>query len=234
MLYPFADAVIAVSRGVADDLRRNAALPEGLLHVIPNPVLTPKLSLLAGEMITHPWFAKGGGPVIIGVGRLTRQKDFPTLIRAFAKVRSQRECKLVILGEGQDRPALENLAKERGIRDDVDLPGFAGNPYAYMSRSSLFVLSSVWEGSPNVLTEALALGVPSVATDCPSGPREILQDGRFGRLVTVGDPGALADAMLETLAHPPDPIGLKKAVNAYSVEASSRRYLEILLGRRVE
>jgi glycosyltransferase involved in cell wall biosynthesis len=234
MLYPLADAVIAVSRGVADDLRRNAALPEGLLHVVANPVLTPRLSLLAGEVITHPWFAKGGAPVIIGVGRLTRQKDFPTLIRAFAKVRSQRECKLVILGEGRNRPALEQLAKERGVRDDVDLPGFAGNPYAYMSRSSLFVLSSVWEGSPNVLTEALALGVPSVATDCPSGPREILQDGRFGRLVTVGDSDALAYAMLETLAHPPDPMDLKKAVSAYSVEASSRRYLEVLLGRRVE
>jgi glycosyltransferase involved in cell wall biosynthesis len=170
----------------------------------------------------------------MGVGRLTRQKDFPTLIRAFAAVRKVRDCRLVILGEGKDRPALEALAKEMGVGGDVDLPGFVENPYAHMSRASLFVLSSAWEGSPNVLTEALALGLPAVATDCPSGPREILEDGRYGPLVPVGDADALAGAILKTLTHPPESAELKRAAGPYTVEESSRRYLEALLGRSSE
>lgn len=231
LIYPLADAIVAVSHGVAEDLSKIAGVPFERIQVIPNPVITPRLPALASEPVTHPWFADNRIPVVLGIGRLTRQKDFPTLLKAFATIRAKRQCRLLIIGEGRDRLALEALAAELGLRDDVNLSGFVENPYAYISRSALFVLSSLWEGSPNVLTEALALGVPVVSTDCPSGPREILAGGRYGPLVPVGDTDALAKAMLETLANPPDKALLKNAVSNYTVEMSSRRYLEVLLGR---
>ncbi len=230
LIYPLADAIVAVSHGVAEDLSKITSLPIDRIQVIPNPVIVPRLAKLAGHSVAHPWFNENQVPVILGVGRLTRQKDFPTLIKAFATVRAERPCHLVIIGEGRDRPALERLAAGLGIEDDVDLPGFAENPYAYMSRAALFVLSSLWEGSPNVLTEALSLGVPVVSTDCPSGPSEILAGGRHGHLVPVGDPQALAEAMLETLASPPDKDTLATAVSDYEVNVSSRKYLDTLLG----
>jgi glycosyltransferase involved in cell wall biosynthesis len=230
ILYPFADAVVAVSNGVADDLAKNAGLSPTLLRVIQNPVITPELMVLADQPVEHPWFSPGNAPVIMGVGRLTRQKDFPTLLRAFALVREKRLCHLTILGEGRDRVILESLARELGIRRDVCFPGFVENPYAYMRKAALFVLSSVWEGSPNVLTEALALGTPVVSTDCPSGPREILANGRYGPLVRMGDYHALARSILTTIDSPPEKSLLKGAVRDYTVEASSRRYLEVLLG----
>jgi glycosyltransferase involved in cell wall biosynthesis len=230
LIYPLADAIVAVSHGVAHDLSKIAGLPLERIQVIPNPVITPGLARLAVEPVAHPWFGNKRTPVILGIGRLTRQKDFSTLIKAFATVRAKRQCRLLIIGEGRDRLALEALAAELGLRDDVNLPGFVENPYAYMSRSALFVLSSLWEGSPNVLTEALALGVPVVATDCPSGPREILAGGRHGHLVPMGDPEALAKAILETLANPPEKDALVAAVREYTSSVSSKRYLDALLG----
>ncbi len=230
-LYPHADAVVAVSRGVANDLETRAFLPPSLLQVIENPVITPELLSMADEPLDHFWFQDRDCPVIIGVGRLTRQKDFITLVRAFAKVRKSRPCRLVLLGEGRDRFRIEKLANELGIRSDVDLPGFVNNPYTYMSKAALFALSSAWEGSPNVLTEALALGTPVVATDCPSGPREVLENGRYGPLVPIGDPEALADAIVSTLDAPIKKNLLKSAVRAYTVEISSKRYLDVLLGK---
>ena len=230
LIYPLADAIVAVSHGVASDLSTITGLPLARIQVIPNPVIVPRLARLASETIAHPWFTENQVPVILGVGRLTRQKDFPVLIKAFAMVRAERPCRLLIIGEGKDRPALEGLAARLGVKDDIDLPGFVENPYAYMSRAALFVLSSLWEGSPNVLTEALSLGVPVVATDCPSGPHEILAGGRHGHLVPVGDPRALAKAMLETLADPPDKDTIATAVSEYRVNVSSRKYLDTLLG----
>lgn len=231
MLYPFADAVVAVSKGVAQDLKDNAGLNPSLLRVIPNPVITPKLISLSEEEPDHPWFQDSSVPVLLGVGRLTRQKDFPTLLRSFAIVRRTRPCRLIILGEGRDREALHSLAQALGISEDVAMPGFSENPYAHMRRAALFVLSSLWEGSPNVLTEALALGTPVVSTNCPSGPKEILEDGRFGPLVPMGDPDTMACAIMKTLDHPPEKSLLKSAVQAYTVEKSSRKYLDTLLGR---
>jgi glycosyltransferase involved in cell wall biosynthesis len=230
MLYPFADAVVAVSKGVADDLKKNAGLSPALLRIIQNPVIPPELPALADEPVAHPWFRQNTVPVIIGAGRLTRQKDFPTLLRAFALIKEKRSSYLVILGEGRDRAFLESLARKLGIRDDVHLPGFVENPYAYMSKAALFVLSSAWEGSPNVLTEALALGTPVVSTDCPSGPREILANGRYGPLVPVGDHHALARTILKTMDSPPEKALLKNAVRDYTVQASSAKYLDALLG----
>jgi len=230
LFYPHANAVVAVSKGVAADLMKNAGLAPSLVHVIPNPVITPKLLNLAEEPLDHPWFKDGAPPVILGVGRLTKQKDFPTLIKAFAKVRESFQCRLVILGEGQDRPKLEALITDLGIRSDTLLPGFVHNPYPYFKRASLFVLSSVWEGSPNVLTEALALGTPVVSTDCPCGPKEILEGGRFGPLVPVWDAEALSEAMLHTLRNPLEKSFLKSAVNDYTLGESTKRYLKLFSG----
>jgi glycosyltransferase involved in cell wall biosynthesis len=233
LIYPNADAVVAVSQGVARDMARITGLPASDIQIIPNPVITPRIFRLARVPVPHTWLVKGGEPVIVGIGRLTRQKDFPTLIRALAGVRRKLPCRLIILGEGKDRGSLEHLAKRLSLSEQIAMPGFVENPYAYLKRAALFVLSSAWEGSPNALTEALALGVPVVATDCPSGPREILKDGAIGRLVPVGDPDALAAAMLATLSAPPDETLLKSAVREYTVEFSSRRYLGLLLGRTV-
>jgi glycosyltransferase involved in cell wall biosynthesis len=229
LIYPRADAIVAVSQGVAADLGKITGLDNGRIIVIENPVVTPRLATMASETLDDPWFAHQSVPLVFGMGRLTRQKDFPSLLRAFAKVRAERPCKLVILGEGGDRGKLERLARELGIDEDFYLPGFAPNPYKYLRRADLFVLSSAWEGSPNVLTEALALGIPVVATDCPSGPREVLDGGKFGPLVRVGDVDGLAEAMRQVLDHPPEAEFLKKTVENYTVEKSSRRYLSILM-----
>jgi glycosyltransferase involved in cell wall biosynthesis len=200
--YPSADEVVAVSHGVARGVSDVTGMPLSRIRVIYNPVITPGLMAAAASGPGHPWLANGDTPVVLGVGRLTRQKDFATLIQAFAEVRRRRVARLIILGEGEERPALEALAGQLGIAHDVALPGFRENAVAYMAGSRLFVLSSVWEGLPTVLIEALAAGTRVVSTDCPSGPREILQDGRLGALVPVGDVAALAEAMIEALGRP--------------------------------
>ncbi len=232
MLYPLADEIVAVSDGVRSDLAAITGLPPGRIRVLPNPVISPRIMDLAREPVDHPWFGEDEIPVILGVGRLTRQKDFHTLIKAFAKLPADAPCRLVIIGEGRDRESLLSLADSLGVGKRLDLPGFAKNPWAYMARASLFVLSSAWEGSPNVLTEALALGAPAAATDCPSGPREILKGGYYGKLAPVGDVEALAEAMRATLANPPETSFLKEAVRDYTIENSARRYLDALLGSR--
>ncbi len=224
-IYPQADKIIAVSQGAAADLAAILKLAIEDIEVIPNPVITPAMFRLAKEPSPHPWLDHKVCPVIIAVGRLTTAKGYPTLIRAFAHVGRRRPCRLIILGEGRQRADLERLAAELGVEDSVSFPGFVANPYSYVSRADLFVLSSVWEGSPNALTEALALGVPVVSTDCPSGPREILQDGRYGPLVPVGDTEALARAILDTLAQPADRAFLMSAVRRYTLESSTRQYM---------
>ena len=201
IFYPWADAIVANSRGVAEDLMKLTGLPPDNIKVIYNPVVTPELFVKAEEPLDHPWFGPGEPPVILGVGRLTKQKDFPTLIRTFALVRKERPARLMILGEGEERPNLEALVRELGLEEDVALPGFVENPYKYMKRAAVFVLSSRWEGLPNALIEALALGAPVVATDCHGGSKEILEGGKWGRLVPVGDVEALADAIVDILSN---------------------------------
>lgn len=226
--YPRADAIVAVSQGVADDVVATSGVDPQHVHVIRNPVVSPALDRLAGNDPGHPWLRGGGPPVVLGVGRLTRQKDFPTLLRAFARLRERMDARLIILGEGEDRAALETLARELGIEDVTDFPGFVDNPYGWMRRANVFVLSSAWEGSPNALTEALYLGTPVVSTDCRSGPRELLEDGRYGPLVPVGDAGAMADAIERTLAEPLSPATLRQAVLEYTRARSTGRYLELM------
>ncbi len=223
--------IIAVSEGVADDTAAVARYPRERISVVRNPVITPKLIAQAALPCPHPWLdtaAQQAAPVILGVGRLERQKDFPTLVRAFATLRTGRRCRLVLLGEGAWRGRLMAEAAAGGVADDVDLPGFQPNPYPFLASARLFALSSAWEGSPNVLTEAMALGTPVVATDCPSGPREILADGRFGPLVPVGDAPALAAAMAAVLDDPPPPSALRQAVDRYRAETSARAYAAVL------
>jgi len=197
--YRKADAIVAVSEGAADSLARAIGLSRDRVVVAYNPVVTPELARRAAESLDHPWFREGMPPVILAVGRMNPAKDYPTLFRAFAKVRRQRDCRLVILGEGELRPMLEALVKELGVTDKVQMPGFADNPFPWMRRASLFVLSSAWEGLPTVLIEAMACGTPVVSTDCRSGPREILEDGKWGALVPVGDADALAEAICAVL-----------------------------------
>jgi glycosyltransferase involved in cell wall biosynthesis len=224
-LYRQADGVICVSQGVAEDLAGVADLPAERLQVIRNPVVVPELIQQAEAPVDHPWLGVAGPPVVLGAGGLRRQKNFALLLGAFARVRATRPARLLILGEGHLRGELERLAHALGVEGDVGLPGFVENPYPYMRQASIFVLSSLWEGSPNVLVEALALGTPVVATDCPSGPREILQGGRLGPLVPVDDESALAEAMLRTLAAPLPPETLRQGVADYHLARSARAYL---------
>lgn len=228
--YPWAVSVVAVSEGVADTVAQVTGFPRERLTVIYNPVITAELLAKIKEPLDHPWFAPGEPPVILAVGRLTAQKDFGMLLRAFSQVRRQRPARLLILGEGEDRPKLERLVSEQGLTlgEDVGLPGFVANPYAYMARAAVFALSSGWEGLPTVLIEALAAGAVVVSTDCDSGPREILANGRFGRLVPVGDAEAFAQALLEALAQPATTSDFQEVADRYSHETAVSRYLQAL------
>ncbi len=227
-LYARTDGVIAVSNGVAEEIIGATGVDPAKVKVVRNPNITPELYDLAAASLDHPWFAEGEDPVLLGIGGLRLQKDFPTLLRAFAGVVRERPARLMILGQGHQHDELLTLARELGIAERVALPGFVDNPYAYLSRAALFVLSSLWEGSPNVVTESLALGTPVVATDCRSGPNEITQQGKYGRLVPVGDVEALTRAILDTLADPPDSEWLKGAVQEYTMEKSAATYLEAM------
>jgi glycosyltransferase involved in cell wall biosynthesis len=228
LFYGWADTIIVPSEGVADDLARLAGLPPGRIRVLPNPVVTAELLARAAEPSGHPWLDQAQAPVILGAGELSARKDFETLVRGFERLRRERSCRLVILGRGRRRDDLLALAAALGVAEDVALPGFVANPYAYMHRAAVFALSSRVEGFGNVLVEALAAGTPVVATDCPSGPREILDGGRYGRLVPPGDAEAMARAIAETLDHPPGPELLRAAGQRYAVETSASRYLDAL------
>ena len=227
--YPKLEQLIAVSQGVADDMLAITGMSESRVTVVRNPTITPDMLAAATESADHPWLsADSTVPVIMGVGRLTEQKDFATLIAAFARVRLQREARLIILGDGGLRSEMISQATTLGVEAHIALPGFQNNPWAWMSRASVFVLSSRWEGSPNTLTEAMALGIPVVSTDCPSGPRELLDGGRVAPLVEMGDSEVLASTLLSVLAEPPPSEMLTKAVSAYHQDVSAAAYLQTL------
>jgi len=228
--YPWADQIVGNSQGVADDLSQITGLPRSQIQVTYNPIVTPELWEKAEAYPNHPWLEAGQPPVLLAVGRLTAQKDFPTLLRAFAQVRQMQLVRLIILGEGPERPALEALSGELNLEPDVRLLGFVENPYAYMANASLFILSSRWEGLPTVLVEALACGVPVIATDCPSGPREILAGGQYGSLVPVQDVPALAEAIrLGLNGHIPRPS--RESWRPYELEVVVDQYIGLLVGQ---
>ncbi len=192
--YPKADKILAVSNGVAKDLCATLRIASDRINVIYNPVVSKNIVDKSYETVTHPWLTKQGPPIILGVGRLATQKDFPTLIRAFALIRAKQPARLMILGEGTERPRLEKMVYEMGLENDVALPGFVDNRFAYMRQADVFVLSSRWEGFGNAIAEAMACGCPAVCSDIPTF-KEIVQDGYNGLMVFVRSPEAIADAI---------------------------------------
>jgi glycosyltransferase involved in cell wall biosynthesis len=228
--YPRADALVAVSQGVADDLARTLGLPVESFTTIYNPVAIEQLVQQAAEPLSHPWFADGEPPVVLAVGGLKPSKDFATLLRAFALVRKERRVRLLFLGEGNLREELVHLADELGISEDIDLPGFVDNPFQYMARASLLALSSVFEGFGMVLAEALACGCPVVSTDCPGGPKEILDHGRYGTLVPVGDAKALAVAIAQALDNPQERTELIERGKEFSLDNATENYIRLIEG----
>lgn len=230
LFYRSADQVCAVSQGVAKDLARITGIAESNIRIVHNPVVTSRLAAEAAASSGHVWLDEKDRPVVLGVGNLIRIKDFATLIRAFARVREMLPARLVILGEGDQRPHLERLAREVGVTADIDLPGFRPNPCAFMARADVFVLASRVEGLSNAIVEALACGCPVVSTDCPHGPAEVLQHGDYGRLVPVGDEVGLANAIMVTLREPPNCERLRQRAADFSVDRAVERYLDFLDG----
>ena len=226
MLYPWADRVVVPSRALAKELA-TLGLPSKHMQVIYNPVVRPEIWEKAKEPVDHPWFAPGEPPVILAVGRLETQKDYPTMIRAFAQVRQVKPVRLVIFGQGTQRSEIEALVHELELEKDVAFLGFVKNPYAYVAKSAMLALSSAWEALPTFVIETMALEIPVVSTNCPTGPAEILDNGKYGDIVPVGDYKAMAAAILNVLS------GESKAVDPawieqFTSEDTTKKYLEVM------
>lgn len=229
LAYRRADAVVAVSEGVAKQLARIPRLDQRKIHVVYNPVWSKALSERASETADHPWFGEGENiPIIISVGRLSGEKGFDTLLRAFHLLCSTREARLIVIGEGAERKKLEEITSQLGLADSISFLGYKANPLPYMARSSVYVLASREEGFGNVLVEAMSCGLPVVSTDCPGGPAEILDRGRYGTLVPVDDPVLMAKAIEEMLDNPTEPDSLRARAREFSIEASANGYLQLI------
>ena len=229
LLFPLADHLVAVSKGVRANLAQGLCLPLSSISCIYNPIDICSIERLAQDAPDHPWFVDGGAPVIVSATRLASAKDLPTLLRALSEVQERCPVRLIILGEGPSRRDLERLVSELGLEPNVSLPGWVDNPFSYMRRASAFVLSSKWEGLGNVLIEALACGCPVISTDCPYGPSEILDHGRVGPLVPVGDHSALANAIVDVLADPADGATLRAQAARFSFEKAIAGYERLII-----
>jgi glycosyltransferase involved in cell wall biosynthesis len=228
--YRRAAGIIAVSEGVRDELLELNRALDPLIKVIPTPVLSVEVRSLSMEETDCDWLKTADVPVVLSAGRLEPHKGMLDLIRAFKILRDKRRARLVILGQGSQRNRLEREIESLGLTSDVALVGFKANPFAYMSRAALFVLASHYEGLPNVLIQALAFGTPVVATDCRSGPREILEGGRLGKLVSVGDIVKLAEAIDHSLGLPKQSLAQELVWQRYSAEEATRLYLGMVNG----
>lgn len=228
LIYPDADSVVAVSRAVASDLSSVTGIRSDAIRVVPNPVPIHDIAEMSLQRPDTSWFTDRGPPVVIAVGSLWPHKDHATLIQAVDIARRSRHLRLIILGEGPERPHLAALVHRLGLDGSVLMPGFVDNPYAWVAHCSTFVLSSKWEGMGTVLVEAMACGVTPVATDCPGGPSEILENGRFGYLTPVGNAEAMATAILESLERPMDPLELKRHAETFSVGKAVDAYMGII------
>lgn len=226
-VYPIADAIVAVSNGVAEDMCHVSGLARAKVQTIYNPVDATRLAAMAAEPLEDPWFGPGAPPVILAIGRLEAQKNFPSLLHAFAQIRQHREARLLILGEGSERERLTNLAAELGISEEVSMPGFVANPAAYIARSAVFAMSSNWEGMPVALMEALTLGTPVVSTDCPSGPAEILANGAYGEMVPMNDSAALGNAIEKVFRGARKPVP-QAALQRFDADAITAQYLDLM------
>jgi glycosyltransferase involved in cell wall biosynthesis len=227
-VYAYADEYIAISGGIADALTGIGLQPQRV-HTIRNPAFTPEILARAAEPVEHPWFSVKNTPIIIGVGRLTLTKSFHVLVDAFARIRARQSCKLVILGEGEARAQLQSQVENLHLAPDVWMPGFVDNPFKYVARSDVFVLSSRDEPFGNVIVEALAVGTPVVSTRCAGGPSEILENGRWGDLVPVGDPSAMATAIERNLEGPRRRAAdLKLYAQTFDYRSVAKEYMAVL------
>ena len=229
--YSRADALVGISPQVTAQLARTVGMPDERIHTIYNPIVSANLVRMATQPNSHPWLNDDSCPVILAAGRLSEEKDFATLLTAFAMLLKHRPARLIVLGKGPLRPALLSQARNLQVVKHIDFPGFVENPYSFMSRADLFVLSSKVEGLPTVIVEAMACGCPVVSTDCPYGPAEVLEGGRLGELVSVGNSRALADAMDRALNALPDPDCLRRRAAFFSVDRAVERYEALLLDR---
>ena len=228
LTYPQAEKIVTISDGVADDLAGITGINAADMTTIYNPAYDPDIPTQATEPVNHEWLSDNNKRVAIGVGNMKPQKDFKTLIRAVDQVNKNEELYLIILGKGDLQSQLESLAESLGIEGRVSFPGFVDNPYAYMSKADVFVLSSAWEGFGNVIVEAMACGTPVICTDCPGGPAEILADGKYGPLVPVGDVKTMADAIQETLENPTESDELVARAQDFAIEAIVDEYEQVL------
>ena len=219
-LYEHADLVVAVSEEIAHQTR--ALAPSAPVVRLPNPVVDDSFPARMAQPVKHPWLPPRQTPVILGVGRLDRQKDFPTLLRAAARI----GARVILLGDGPERTHLEQLGRALGIQ--VDLPGFVPDPLPWMAQCGAFCVSSAWEGMPGALIEAMACGAPVVATACPGGTVEAVEGGRLAPLVPVGDDAVMAAALAAVLRRPPDPAALKRKAAEHSVAASAEAWAAAL------
>lgn len=226
LLYRYADAVVAVSEDARRGLREQGGvrLP---VHVIHNGVDVDRIRAQAQAEEAHPWMQSRAHRLVLGIGRLAPQKHFALLLRAFAALRGD-EHRLIILGDGPERANLTVLARELGIDRSLDMPGAYLNPYPLLGRADVFVLPSRWEGFSNVVIEALACGTAIVATDCPGGPADVLEDGTYGRLVPVDDAPAMTEAIQQALTSPPDSEALVRHARNFSVQRAAQQYLELV------
>jgi glycosyltransferase involved in cell wall biosynthesis len=232
-VYRRANKIVGVSKAVTLDLQQALNLPDDLVTTIYNPVINKDISIKKMMPVDHPWLSSTtlSVPVFLGIGRLTEQKDFSTLIKAFAIVRKKINARLLILGEGEQSAELTRLAQELNVSEDVNLAGFVDNPYAYLAKATAFVLSSRWEGLPTVLIEALGCGCQVISTDCPSGPVEILENGKFGTLVPMQNSELLANAMLAIANSTRDAVLTDRSIeraNYFSFERSVANYLSLI------
>lgn len=226
-LFKAADQIVAVSADLARVMTRDLGLEGAKLFAIPNGVDCERIRALSVMPLDDPWFAPGAPPVVVSTGRLVAQKNYESLIRAVALIRAKRALRLMIFGVGPRLKVLVRLAHELGIADDVRFPGFESNPFRFMARAGAFVLSSKWEGQSNALLEAMACGCPVVATDCPTGNREVMGDGAYGPLVPVDDDKALADAIAKRLEQPRRSAHLIQGAAQFSIASMTSRYLSL-------
>jgi glycosyltransferase involved in cell wall biosynthesis len=230
LLYPYTDAIVAVSKTIEKDLIEKFSIRKNKIYKIYNPIVDNKITGLSLEKLDHPWFNNNEIPVILSAGRFTNSKDYPTLLKAFKILRQKTNAKLVILGEGELRKELEDLCDVLGITNDVYMPGFVENPYKYMSRSKVFVLSSIYEGFGNVIVEAMACGTEVISTNCIGGPKEILDNGKYGVLVPVGNVEVLSNEILKKLGRTDSELKSKSRnrADSFAIETIIQEYFNLL------
>ncbi|OYR44599.1 glycosyltransferase [Halorubrum sp. Ea8] len=229
LLYPSADRIIAVSEGVADSIVERTKVKRDNVSVLHNPIEIDAIREQARRDVEDEWITDDDLDVVLYVGRHTEQKDLKTWLRAFERVQAQNpDTRAIIAGKGPKREEIQSYSERLGLADVVSIPGYVENAYGYMHEADVFLLSSRYEGLPSVLIEALACGCPVVATDCPSGPKEILDDGKYGCLRPVGDANGLAEAVLETLNQSTPRDELMSRADGFATGAVLDRYEQFL------